>query len=66
MERSVKKAGLNINKERSYRTYSDIELINIVVRWIKENNKIPNRKEWCNVADVPSPELYRVRFKNLG
>ncbi|MEK4835943.1 homing endonuclease associated repeat-containing protein [Bacillus sp. FSL L8-0152] len=60
---SLKKAGLNINKERSYRTYSDIELINIVVRWIKENNKIPNRKEWCNVSDVPSPELYRVRFK---
>ncbi|MGR5968367.1 homing endonuclease associated repeat-containing protein [Bacillus paranthracis] len=60
---ALKKAGLNINKERSYRTYSDIELINIVVRWIKENNKIPNRKEWCNVADVPSPELYRVRFK---
>ncbi|MCU4715957.1 hypothetical protein OCE25_27285 [Bacillus cereus] len=60
---ALKKAGLNINKERSYRTYSDIELINIVVRWIKENNKIPNRKEWCNVSDVPSPELYRVRFK---
>ncbi|MBG9749703.1 hypothetical protein ABD81_02050 [Bacillus thuringiensis] len=60
---ALKKAGLNINKERSYRTYSDIELINIVVRWIKENNKIPNRKEWCNVSDAPSPELYRVRFK---
>ncbi|WP_242312061.1 homing endonuclease associated repeat-containing protein [Bacillus cereus group sp. BfR-BA-01331] len=60
---ALKKAGLKINKERSYQTYSDIELINIIVRWIKENNKIPNRKEWCNVADVPSPELYRVRFK---
>lgn len=57
------KAGLVINKERSYAHTSNEQLISIVKNWIEENNKIPNRTEWSKLDNVPSPETYRIRFQ---
>jgi hypothetical protein len=60
--KALKKAGLSINRERSYTHISNDQLIFIVKNWIEEHDKIPNRKEWDELDDVPSPETYRVRF----
>ncbi|MGX5430331.1 homing endonuclease associated repeat-containing protein [Bacillus cereus] len=60
--KALKKAGLSVNRERSYTHIPNEQLISIVKNWIEENNKIPNRKEWDELDDVPSPETYRVRF----
>ncbi|PGK15228.1 hypothetical protein CN895_07725 [Bacillus cereus] len=60
--KALKKAGLSINRERSYTHISNDQLISIVKNWIEEHDKIPNRKEWDELDDVPSPETYRVRF----
>lgn len=60
--KALKKAGISINKERSYSHITDDQLIYIVKTWIENNNKIPTRKEWDELENVPSPETYRVRF----
>ncbi|EOP60634.1 hypothetical protein IKQ_05886 [Bacillus cereus VDM053] len=60
--KALEKAGLSINKERSYAHIPNDQLISIVKNWIEKHNKIPNRKEWDELDNVPSPETYRVRF----
>lgn len=60
--KALKRAGISINKERSYSHISDDQLIYIVENWIEKHNKIPTRKEWNELENVPSPETYRVRF----
>ncbi|MBY0596512.1 homing endonuclease associated repeat-containing protein [Bacillus bingmayongensis] len=60
--KALKKAGVSINKERSYTHIPDNQLISIVKKWIEKHNKIPTRKEWDELDNVPSPETYRVRF----
>ncbi|PEM69340.1 homing endonuclease associated repeat-containing protein [Bacillus pseudomycoides] len=60
---ALEKAGLPVNKERSYAHISNDQLISIVKNWIKEHNKIPTRKEWAELDNVPSSETYRTRFQ---
>ncbi|MHA2895656.1 homing endonuclease associated repeat-containing protein [Bacillus cereus] len=60
---ALKKAGLSVNRERSYAHISNEKLISIVKNWIEENDKIPSRTEWDTLDNVPSTETYRVRFQ---
>ncbi|PYD94866.1 homing endonuclease associated repeat-containing protein [Bacillus cereus] len=64
--RALKKAGLKINKERSYRTYSDTELINIVVRGLKKTIKYLIAKSGVMLLMYQAQNYIEYVLKKLG